>query len=993
MATPSLPRSIPILINIFYSVIFLQTTSCLNNQTDLNSLLAIKSAITNDPLGALDSWNETIPFCLWRGIQCGRKHLDRVVGINLMSRGLVGSLSPHIGNLSFLRTLHLHNNTFHGPIPQQIGLLTRLQSLILGNNSFVGEIPKNLSRCSNLFHLSLLDNKLSGTIPPELGSLYKLKALVLSRNSLQGTIPPSIGNLTSLNEISLLSCGVIGEIPSSFSQLQRLTLVQLSDNFFTGYIPSPLFNISSIKYFFIASNELSGILPNNLGVTLPNLEGLYLWGNNFSGPIPISISNASLLAHIDLSLNYFEGQLPRVGALTLLQSFIFESNLLVDDMSFISSLLNSTKLEAVGVSYNKLSGSLPDSIANLSTRLSSLFIKENRIHGRIPIGIGNLIDLTSFDISYNEFHGPIPTTIAKLSSLIEFNGRGNRLTKSLPHSLGNFTSLSYLDLSENRFWGNLPSSLGNCTNLSNLDLSSNNFSGIVPQEIMSLSSLSILLNLSHNNFEGLIPFEVGRLRNLGTLDFSHNRFSGLIPESLGQCTSLQKLHLEENLLQGGIPAGMSALKGLQDLDLSRNNLSGMIPGFLGNLDLERLNLSFNRLQGEVPTMGVFKNKSLVSIDGNKLCGGIPELNLPPCSHIRKNSTLLKILIPTVVAGGIVLAFLISFAWKQRKSRRNVTSATPFTGIEIMRLSYKDLMKATGGFSEANMVGFGRFGSVYKGILEDGETQVAVKVLNLSVRGASKSFFAECNSLKNVRHRNVLKILSVCESIDFQGNEFKALVYEFKANGSLEKWLYQIGNLELIQRLNIVIDVAQALEYLHIGMGSCVVHGDLKPSNILLDEDMVAYVGDFGLAKIISDLISTWHESSSIAIAGTIGYVAPEYATNNLISTQGDIYSYGILILEMFTNKRPTDEEFKDDANLHGLVSDVLSNHMTNITIEEIVGWSIHQMNPKGKDCLIGILRIGVACSKFEQRDRMLITDVVKELCKIRGTYLSSCDYI
>lgn len=146
MATPSLPRSMPILIPIFYSIIFLQQTKCFNfnNQTDLHSLLAIKSAITNDPLRALDSWNETTPFCHWNGIRCGHKHLERVVGINLVSQGLVGSLSPHVGNLSFLRTLHLQNNTFHGLIPQQIGILTRLQSLILENNSFVGAIPKNL---------------------------------------------------------------------------------------------------------------------------------------------------------------------------------------------------------------------------------------------------------------------------------------------------------------------------------------------------------------------------------------------------------------------------------------------------------------------------------------------------------------------------------------------------------------------------------------------------------------------------------------------------------------------------------------------------------------------------------------------------------------------------------------------------------------------------------------------------------------------------------
>ncbi|XP_057811434.1 probable LRR receptor-like serine/threonine-protein kinase At3g47570 [Salvia miltiorrhiza] len=871
----------PILINIFYSIIFLQQSTCFNSQTDLHSLLAIKSAITNDPLGALDSWNETTSFCGWNGIRCG---LDRVVGINLMSQGLVGSLSPHVGNLSFLTTLHLQNNTFHGPIPHQIGLLTRLQSLILENNSFVGPIPKTISQCWNLLHLSLSDNELSDNIPSELGSLSKLEVLVLARNNLHGPIPPSIGNLTSLEEISLLTCGLTGEIPASFSQLQSLIFVQLSDNYLTGTIPSSLFNISTIKYFYAAGNELSGILPSNLGITLPNLEGLYLWGNNFSGPIPFSISNASFLAQIDLSLNYFIGKLPRVGGLTLLQSFIFESNLLVDDTSFISSLINSTKLEAIGVGGNKLRGSLPDSIANLSTRLSMLHIEHNRIYGRIPIGIGNLIGLTSIDISYNDLHGPIPTTIGKLSSLILFDARANRLTGALPPSFGNLTSLSTLHLSENRFWGYLPSSLGGCTDLMDLDLSYNNFSGLIPQEIMSLSSLSITFNFSYNNFKGSIPDEVGLLWNLGTLDFSHNRFSGLIPESLGQCRSLEKLYLEENLLQGGIPAGMSALKGLQDLDLSRNNLSGAIPDFLGILHLERLNLSFNRLQGEVPTMGVFKNKSLVSVDGNSgLCGGIPELKLPPCSvvesHKRKQlSTMLKILIPTLVVVGVGITFLITFiALKQRRSRTSVTSQTPFTGIEIIRLSYKDLIKATGGFCEANMLGFGRFGSVYKGILEDGQqTQVAVKVINLSVRGASKSFFTECNSLRNVRHRNVLKILSVCESVDFQGNEFKGLVYEFKANGSLEKWLHhsdETSNLDLIQRLNISIDVAQALEYLHIGMGSCIVHGDLKPSNILLDDDMIAYVGDFGLAKIISDMVSS-HESSLIGIAGTLGYVAP-----------------------------------------------------------------------------------------------------------------------
>ncbi|KAL0441704.1 UNVERIFIED_CONTAM: LRR receptor-like serine/threonine-protein kinase EFR [Sesamum radiatum] len=187
-----------------------------------------------------------------------------------------------------------------------------------------------------------------------------------------------------------------------------------------------------------------------------------------------------------------------------------------------------------------------------------------------------------------------------------------------------------------------------------------------------------------------------------------------------------------------------------------------------------------------------------------------------------------------------------------------------------------------------MIGSGRFGSVYKGIVDNGNTMVAVKVLKLKVRGAYKSFTRECNVLRGVRHRNLLKILSISVSIDYQGNDCIALIYQFKVNGSLEKWLHldtdgQDENtryLTLIQRLNIAIDIASAVEYLHNGTDSAVVHGDLKPSNILLDDDMTAHVGDFGLAKVISNVSSSLAtaESHSVAIKGTIGYIAPGFAS-------------------------------------------------------------------------------------------------------------------
>ena len=199
-----------------------------------------------------------------------------------------------------------------------------------------------------------------------------------------------------------------------------------------------------------------------------------------------------------------------------------------------------------------------------------------------------------------------------------------------------------------------------------------------------------------------------------------------------------------------------------------------------------------------------------------------------------------------------------------------------------------LLKATDEFSSANLIGVGSFGSVYKGILGEKGSIVAVKVLNLQRRGASRSFFSECETLKNIRHRNLVKIITSCSCVDFRGNDFKALVYEFMPNGNLENWLHdletdfrqvEIQNLNLLQRINIAIDVACALDYLHHRCPMPVVHCDLKPSNILFDYDMTAHVGDFGLAKFCLELTNP-KQSSSIGIRGTIGYTPP--GNNNLL---------------------------------------------------------------------------------------------------------------
>ncbi|XXG58659.1 hypothetical protein AAC387_Pa04g0915 [Persea americana] len=200
----------------------------------------------------------------------------------------------------------------------------------------------------------------------------------------------------------------------------------------------------------------------------------------------------------------------------------------------------------------------------------------------------------------------------------------------------------------------------------------------------------------------------------------------------------------------------------------------------------------------------------------------------------------------------------------------------------LQVTYGELFKATDGFLLSNLIGEGSYSSVYMGIINLMEMIVAIKILNLQQRRASKSFTAECRALSSNCHRNIVRVLTVCSSIDFSGNDFKALILEYMSNGSLDSWLHQNANdyhqlrfVRLIQRLNVAIDIACALDYLHHQCPTTILHCDLKPSNVLLDDDMVAHVGDFGLARILSDDINDSRtQSNSLAIRGSIGYVAP-----------------------------------------------------------------------------------------------------------------------
>ncbi|XP_047270311.1 probable LRR receptor-like serine/threonine-protein kinase At3g47570 [Capsicum annuum] len=364
-----------------------------------------------------------------------------------------------------------------------------------------------------------------------------------------------------------------------------------------------------------------------------------------------------------------------------------------------------------------------------------------------------------------------------------------------------FKESGALDLSGNQFSGSVPPCIGNVTSLRNLYLDYNRLDSRLPASIGGLHDL-IEFNISSNLLSGTIRQEIGNLKAVTLVDLSKNNFSGKIPSILGDLDKLINLSMAHNRLDGPIPYSFGKLVALEFLDLCYNNLGGEIPKLLEALVyLKYLNFSFNNLKGEIPIGGPFANVTSQSfLSNDALCGTGSFL--------------------TLAVGYMVL--------RLRKRKKNAGQADVSLANGHERISYYELEQATEGFNESNLLGKGSFSIVYKGILKDG-TFFAAKVFNVQQEGAFKSFDTECEILRNLRHRNLTKIITSCSNLDF-----KALVLEYMPNGTLYRWLYSHNLfLNLLQRLDIMIDVASAMNYLHNGYSTPVVHCDLDPPSSLI----------------------------------------------------------------------------------------------------------------------------------------------------------------
>ncbi|XP_071918301.1 uncharacterized protein [Coffea arabica] len=990
----SLRGQIPEQIGNLQSLKFLNLES---NQLTGSIPLSIFNISTMEKVGfTFNNLSGTLPVYLCR-------HLPNLSRIALSFNQIHGQIPSSLSQCSQLEMLSLSDNNFSGSIPKEIGNLEMLEGLYLGTNNLQGLIPREIGNLRNLKEFGIERNQITGSIPREIGNLTELTLIVFAHNFLTGTRLHLISDISKImfhNILNLLFPGslriytchfhlhyLIGVIPEEMSNLHKLEALYLIFNELNGSIPVGIFNLSTLSVVSLGFNHLTGNLPSNIGYQWPNLEKFHLDGNNIGGIMPASIVNCSKLTILSLPGNRFTGSIPNsIGNLELLESLFLSDNNLTSDptsleLEFLTSLTNCKHLKTLELAENPLNGVLPASIGNLSTSLQYFNARASNIKGPIPREIGNLSSLLLISLEDNQLTGDIPRTVQDLQNLQVLSLMRNKLGGSLD-SFCKMHSLSELYLSQNQIPGIIPDCFGNMTSLRDIYLRSNLLTSTIPRSLWKLRDLLVLV-LASNSLIGSLPLEVGNLKAAINIDMSMNQISGEIPLTMGDLQNLQNLSLADNQLLGSIPESFGNLFSLTSLDLSNNSLSGLIPKSLDKLQsLKVLNLSSNHLRGEIPSAGPFRSFTSESFISNDALCGDPKFDVPPCqTNPQHGSKLKRVLLITLCLLGIaivvVLALAVVFIRFQRKKK--VPSATDFfPGVTRKeRVSYYELLQATNGYGESNLIGSGSFGSVYKATLGDGRS-VAVKVFNLQLEGAEKSFDVECDALCNLRHRNLVKVISSCSKHDF-----KALVLEYMCNGNLEKWLHSPNYfLNVFQRLDIMIDVASALQYLHHEYSTPVIHCDLKPSNVLIDEDMVAHVSDFGIAKFLGK-----EESTALTkTLATIGYMAPEYGLEGLVSTACDVYSYGILLMEVFTGRRPSDEMFDGNINLKSWVKDSMPNATVQVIDAKLLKPNEERYAEK-LECLSLIMRLALNCVPESPKERLSMKAVVDTLHKIKLRYL------
>ncbi|KAK2455219.1 MDIS1-interacting receptor like kinase [Trifolium repens] len=954
---------------------------------EVSALLAIKAGLI-DPLNSLHDWKDgdrdaARAHCNWTGVKCNAAGAVEKLDISHMN--LSGSVSNEIQSLKSLTFLNLCCNGFESSLSKNITNLASLKSLDVSQNFFTGVFPLGLGKvASELVTLNASSNNFSGFLPEDLGNISSLEILDLRGSFFEGSIPKSISNLSKLKFLGLSGNNLTGKIPVEIGKLSSLESMIIGYNEFEGGIPKEFGNLTKLKYLDLAEGNFGGEIPDELG-KLKLLNTVFLYKNSFEGKIPPTIGNMTSLVLLDLSDNMLSGNIPaEISQLKNLQLLNFMRNKLSGPVPF--GLGDLHQLEVLELWNNSLSGPLPSDLGKNSP-LQWLDVSSNSLSGEIPETICTKGNLTKLILFNNAFKGPIPTSLSKCPSLVRVRIQNNLLSGTIPVGFGKLEKLQRLELANNSLTGGIPDDIASSTSLSFIDFSRNKLHSSIPSTVISIPNLQTFI-ISENNLEGDIPDQFQDCPSLGVLDLSSNFFSGIIPESIASCQKLVKLSLQNNQLTGSIPKAITSMPTLSILDLSNNSLTGQIPDNFGmSPALETFNVSYNKLEGPVPENGMLRALNPNDLVGNVgLCGGF----FPPCGKtsaysLRRGSSHGKrVIIGWIIGLSSILAIGVAVLVSRSIYMKWYTEGLCFQGriyggskgwpwrlMAFQRLDFTstDILSC---IKETNVIGMGATGVVYKAEVPQSSTVVAVKKLWKSGSdvevGSSDDLVGEVNLLGRLRHRNIVKLLG------FLYNDTDVMiVYEFMLNGNLGDALHGKQSERLlvdwVSRYNIALGVAQGLSYLHHDCHPPVIHRDIKSNNILLDANLDARIADFGLAKMMIR-----KDETVSMIAGSYGYIAPEYGYSLKVDEKIDIYSFGIVLLELITGKRPIDPEFGESIDIVGWIRRKIDKNSPEEALDPSVGNCKHVQEE-----MLLVLRIALLCTAKLPKDRPSMRDVIMML--------------
>jgi len=927
----------------------------------------------DDPSGAFKNWNENDHSpCNWTGITCDASE-KFVEGLDLSNTNIIGPFPTVVCRIESLKKLSLANNFVNGSIPADLGSCSNLQYLDLSQNLIVGRLPDFISKLSRLKHLDLSGNNLSGPVPPAFGQLPELQVLNLFSNLLNTTIPPFLSNLSNLLQFNLAYNPLTGALPPELGTLTKLQNLWLANCNFVGEIPETLGNLAELTNLDLSMNRFSGLIPKSI-TKLKKVVQIELYQNLLSGPIPVAIGDLKSLKRFDASMNMLNGSVPAgLGSLNLESLNLYQNYLVGEIPPGLGSFTSLTELKLFS---NRLTGTLPENLGR-NSELQALDIANNQLYGNLPPDLCKNKKLEILSIFNNEFTGNLPETLGTCTSLNRVRLGSNNFNGTVPSSFWGLPRISLLELKNNNFEGLISPDIANGKNLTQLVIDGNAFTGSLPTEIGELRNLSEII-ASNNLLSGALPSSLGKLQQLGKLDLGNNKLSGEILAEISSCKQLAEINLSKNQFSGSIPASLGTLPVLNYLDLSENILTGPIPSEIGNLKLNSFNVSDNRLSGAVPLAFASPVYGKSFLGNPELCSGEIFNGMKSCSEERSEKAKHQKwwwLLRCLFALSLII-FALGLAWFYRRYRS-------FANAERKKSAEKSSWMLTSfhrlGFSEYeildcldedNVIGSGGAGKVYKATLSNGEI-VAIKRLWSSGKGDASNdngFKAEVDILGKIRHKNIVKLLCCCSNSDTN-----LLVYEYMPNGSLGDLLHgpKSSVLDWPIRYKIVLGAAQGLAYLHHDCEPSIVHRDVKSNNILLDEDYGAHVADFGLAKILQSC-GRGADSMS-AIAGSYGYIAPEYAYTLKVNEKSDIYSFGVVILELVTGRRPVDTEFGENKDLVKWVCNIIEKKNG---LQEV-------LDPKLACCfkeeMVMVLKVGLLCTSSLPINRPSMRRVVDML--------------